>query len=435
MAGRILVLDDEENYAEMLQDLLREHDYRVDMATRPERAIDQLEQIPYDLVISDYKMPVMDGSDFLKKARELYPNLPFILVSGLMNTPELVKVANMSVTMVMEKPLNTSAFLSHVARFSQPMTAAEKEAFARESENQGTALQEAHSYPEEPRFFSAGSAASKRFMQNAWKICNERSHLFILEPHGGDAELAVRDLSVWRGNQDKPVLTVDFEKLAADGPDQLHALVSSAESSHVVAVRLSSIAQIADAREYQARVTQSLESEGSVLLVYLLEGELSESEWLQRTDSAGCALPPLRERPTDVAQYARRFSRLVADRLDQPKVAEFSPEVAYSVLAFEWPGNYKQLQQVIADALDQSQGRAITPDVLQNALGPVAVPAAADRVASLMARAQSYHFESALLATGASATELARKLELGSRVQTIDDLKRMPLINPKLATL
>ncbi|HAQ57674.1 MAG TPA: hypothetical protein DCR32_01440, partial [Opitutae bacterium] len=74
MAGRILVLDDEENYAEMLHDLLRENNYRVDMATRPERAIDQLKEIPYDLVISDYKMPVMDGAEFLREARELYPN-------------------------------------------------------------------------------------------------------------------------------------------------------------------------------------------------------------------------------------------------------------------------------------------------------------------------------------------------------------------------
>ena len=61
------------------------------------------------------------------------------------------------------------------------------------------------SYPEEPRFFSAGSPASKRFMQNAWEICCEHSHLFILEPHGGDGDLAVKDLSVWRGNLDKPV--------------------------------------------------------------------------------------------------------------------------------------------------------------------------------------------------------------------------------------
>lgn len=121
MAGRILVLDDEENYALMLQDLLRENNYLVDMATRPEQAITLLEEIPYDLVISDYKMPVMDGADFLKKARELYPNLPFILVSGLMNTPELVKVANMSVTLVMEKPLDTGAFLQQVSRFSKPL--------------------------------------------------------------------------------------------------------------------------------------------------------------------------------------------------------------------------------------------------------------------------------------------------------------------------
>ena len=141
MAGRILVLDDEENYAEMLQELLRDNDYRVDTATRPERAIDRLEEIPYDLVISDYKMPVMDGADFLKKSRELYPNLPFILVSGLMNTPELVKVANMSVTLVMEKPLDTEAILSHVARFSEPMTEEEKIALQKEIESGSVARQ------------------------------------------------------------------------------------------------------------------------------------------------------------------------------------------------------------------------------------------------------------------------------------------------------
>ena len=171
MAGRILVLDDEENYAEMLQDLLRGNNFRVDMATRPERAINQLEEIPYDLVISDYKMPVMDGADLLKRARELYPNLPFILVSGLMNTPELVKVANMSVTLVMEKPLDTEAFLKQVARFSEPMTDEEKTAQAKKTEVSDSEIDDVAScYPEEPRFFSAVSATGKRFMQNAWSI-------------------------------------------------------------------------------------------------------------------------------------------------------------------------------------------------------------------------------------------------------------------------
>jgi CheY-like chemotaxis protein len=435
MAGRILVLDDEENYAEMLQDLLREHNYKVDMATRPERAIDQLEEIPYDLVISDYKMPVMDGADFLKKARELYPNLPFILVSGLMNTPELVKVANMSVTLVMEKPLDTSAFLTHVARFSEPMTAEEKEAFASESENEGTAALVAHSYPEEPRFFSAGSSISKRFMQNAWDICRDGSHLFILEPKGGDGDLAVKDLSVWRGNQDKPVTKVDFEDLVTGGAGKVKELLSLPENSHVISVRLSSPSQITEAQDHLARVLKVVDSATAVLFVYLLEGGISDSEFMQRTDSAGCVLPLLRERPTDIALYARRFARLVADHLDKPNAAEFSPEAAYAIMAFEWTGNYKQIQEVISAAVKEGEDEPISLAVLESALGGVAVPVPGSRLGALMKNAQSYHLETALAASGDSAAELARKLELSSSLQTKDDLKRMPLINPKLATL
>ena len=184
MAGRILVLDDEENYAEMLQDLLRENNYLVDMATRPERAIAQLEEIPYDLVISDYKMPVMDGSDFLKKSRELYPNLPFILVSGLMNTPELVKVANMSVTLVMEKPLDTEAFLRHVARFSEPMSEEEKAEYVLQGPAESSEVVSL-SYPEEPRFFSASNFLTNRFLQSVWAAANEGSEIFLLDSSGG----------------------------------------------------------------------------------------------------------------------------------------------------------------------------------------------------------------------------------------------------------
>ena len=93
MAQRILVLDDEENYADMLRALLEQHSFLVDSVTDPARALERLHGTGYELVISDYKMPGMDGADFLSRAREMNPDLPVILVSGLMNTPDLVKVA------------------------------------------------------------------------------------------------------------------------------------------------------------------------------------------------------------------------------------------------------------------------------------------------------------------------------------------------------
>ncbi len=435
MAGRILVLDDEENYAEMLQDLLREHNYQVDMATRPERAIDQLEEIPYDLVISDYKMPVMDGADFLKKARELYPNLPFILVSGLMNTPELVKVANMSVTLVMEKPLDTAAFLSHVAKFAEAMTADEKEAFARESARSGAqAAKELRSYPEEPRFFSAGSAISKRFMQDAWSVCRSGAHLFMLEPSGGDAALAVKDISVWRGNLDKPIQAVDFEAFTTGGAGKVKELLAHEEMSDVVSVRLSSPDQIAEAKGHFEKVLQAVEVAKDSLVVYLLEGSMPEADFLQMTESAGCVVPELRKRPADVAQYARRFARLVADRAAKPQAAEFTPEAVYAVLAFEWPGNYQQVQDVISKAVKESEDSPMTLDTLKGMLGDVAVPAPEARLAAFVKNAQVNQLD-ALLASGETVEALARRLELGSSPQTEDDLRKIPLINPKLANL
>lgn len=436
MAGRILVLDDEENYAEMLQDLLREHNYQVDMATRPERAIDQLEEIPYDLVISDYKMPVMDGSDFLIKARELYPNLPFILVSGLMNTPELVKVANLSVTLVMEKPLDTEAFLSHVAKFAEAMSAEEKAAFNREVESGATqATKKLQSYPDEPRFFSAGSSISKRFMQDAWSICQDGAHLFLLEPIGGDAALAVKDLSVWRGNVDKPIQEVSFDDFTTGGAGKVKELLSHEEKSNVISIRLSSSDQIAEAKSHLAKVLGAVDSAKDALFVYLLESTVSSSEFLQQAESAGCICPALCRRPTDVAQYARRFARLLADRSAKPQAAEFTQAAAYAVLAFEWPRNYQQIQEVISDAVKESEDTPLTLEVLDEVLGAGTIPEPELRLAEFVKTAQAYQFEHELLISGDSVATLARRLELCSNLKTEDDLKQMPLINPKLANL
>ena len=436
MAGRILVLDDEENYAEMLQDLLRQNNYRVDMATRPERAIDQLEEIPYDLVISDYKMPVMDGAEFLRKARELYPNLPFILVSGLMNTPELVKVANMSVTLVMEKPLDTAAFLAHVAKFAEQMTDEEKEAFDHELTSvDDPAADKDQDYPEEPRFFSAGCAISTRFMQAAWNISQDGTSLFILEPIGGDATLAVKDISAWRGNQDKPIQELGFEEFTTADATKLKELLADEEQSHVRLIRLTSLDQVSEAQAHLAKVLQTVDSAKNAFFVYVLQGPVSDMQFLQQADSLGCILPPLCKRPIDIAQYAHRFARLLADRSSKPRAAEFTQEAAYAVLAFDWPRNYQQIQQVISAAAEASEDAPIGLDALKGELGEGVVTAPEIRLAKFVKKAQTEQLKDELIASGDSVLVLARRLGLGSNVETEADLNQLPLLNPKLSNL
>ncbi len=432
MAGRILVLDDEENYAEMLQELLRENNYRVDMATRPERAIDQLEEIPYDLVISDYKMPVMDGADFLKRARELYPNLPFILVSGLMNTPELVKVANMGVTLVMEKPLNTAVFLKQVARFSVPMTAEEKEALSEQpDEISGAGAANVSSYPEEPRYFSAGSAASKRFMQNAWSICKERAKFFIFEPQGGEGELVVKDISAWLGNSDKPVESFALADLLKGGAGKLQSVLDNAESSQVVSVRIAALDELAQAMKFANTALDVLDG---LTLVFILDAEDGEAEFHEAVGDFGLVLPSLSQRPSDVAEYVRRFARLASERLNKPKAAEFRAEAVYAVLAYEW-ASYKQIQEVITQAVSEGEDAPLSGEALCALLGlaPESIPSPDRRLGGLLKLSQAHYLRDQLVASGGSAAELAKKLELDSSVQTKDDLQHMSLVKTELA--
>jgi CheY-like chemotaxis protein len=435
MAGRILVLDDEENYAEMLQDLLRENNYLVDMATRPERAIAQLEEIPYDLVISDYKMPVMDGSDFLKKSRELYPNLPFILVSGLMNTPELVKVANMSVTLVMEKPLDTEAFLRHVARFSEPMSEEEKAEYVLQGPAESSEVVSL-SYPEEPRFFSASNFLTIRFLQSVWAAANEGSEIFLLESSGGDAELVLKDLSHWRNNGDMPVDVVDMAATIDEAVGQIRPILSDFEKSRVIGVRIASVGDIGSARKLTESVKREVEGSESALLSYILVDDgASAAAFEDAAGKEGAVVPTMSLRPSDTAAYARRFARIAAERLGRTKCAEFTPEAAYAILAYGWPGNYKQIQEVIQKAVNESEDTPLTLDVFNSALGESITPIAPEnRIAALMKGEQRRFLKEQMNHLGITAAELAKKLELDSGVQTEGDLNTMPLLRAELGS-
>lgn len=427
MAGRILVLDDEENYAEMLQDLLLEHGYRVDMATRPERAIAQLEEIPYDLVISDYKMPVMDGADLLKKSRELYPGLPFILVSGLMNTPELVKVSNMGVTLVMEKPLDTQAFLDQVSRFSSPLTGEEREQLVREGQAElGQAA--APGFPSEPRFFSAHNLSAIRFLQALWSVARKGRAIYLMEPQGSDLELVLKDLSNWRGNDDRLMAEFGLPDTLEAGLSRIREVLADVEKSRVVIFRLESLAQIAPARDLRDAMQDEIEGADSILLAYLFSGDAGQAaEFKELTGNQGVVLPCMRTRPSDVAEYARRFARIATDRAAQKLSADFTTEAVFTLLAYEWPENYKQIREVVHKAVQMTGDAPIGVDVLEEALGDSISCDGSKPLVSLLKTQQKYFLRDLLVEQGLSLSDIRAALDLDLSIKSEGQLDDLPL--------
>lgn len=82
MLPKILVVDDEDSIRKTLREILEMEDYEVLEAKDGIDALAKVKQLKFDLVISDIKMPKMDGVDLLEKIHLLYPELPVIMISG-----------------------------------------------------------------------------------------------------------------------------------------------------------------------------------------------------------------------------------------------------------------------------------------------------------------------------------------------------------------
>lgn len=80
---RILIVDDNLNMASLLGDILEVFQCQSTLAHDGEEALLLLKEEPYDLVITDYKMPKLNGIDLLRILKENYPNLPVVVISGV----------------------------------------------------------------------------------------------------------------------------------------------------------------------------------------------------------------------------------------------------------------------------------------------------------------------------------------------------------------
>jgi DNA-binding NtrC family response regulator len=431
MAGRILVLDDEENYAEMLQELLREHNYHVDMATRPELAIERLKDVPYDLVISDYKMPVMDGSDFLKHARKLYPDLPCILVSGLMNTPELVKVANMGVTLVMEKPLDTATFLEHVARFSTQMTDEEKEDLSIHSASSESVA--ADICPEPPMHVSAQSPAAMSAMRKLWSLCQSSSHCFILDYASGEAGLALQDVASWRGGAEAAPHVLGFEQLVSGSHAQIAALLEDSDHGTLVRVALSELAQIAEAKAFLDKVITGV---SDLFFAFVFSCPIDEAQFTAAAGTHGLILQPLQGRCSDVANYIQQALSKVVEKSGKPAITNLSDEVVFALLNYQW-SSYEEIGDVLRQlAIDNGNAPFSAEVVCAKLETPLAdIPAPAYRLASFMKYAQRQYLGRQLKVSGLPVTEFSEGLELGEGIHCEDALFNLPLLREDLAKL
>jgi excisionase family DNA binding protein len=113
---RILVVDDEQAVRDLLSKTLTMADYDVDAADDGPSAIEKLRAVEYDLLITDLKMPGMDGLTVIREARKLAPDLRVIIITGYSTEASAIEAINLGVSGYLTKPFRLPRILAAAAR-------------------------------------------------------------------------------------------------------------------------------------------------------------------------------------------------------------------------------------------------------------------------------------------------------------------------------
>jgi excisionase family DNA binding protein len=113
---RVLVVDDEATIRDLLSKTLALAEYDVDLAPDGRSGLERLRMIPYDLLITDLKMPGVDGLAVIREARRLKPDIPVIIITGFSTEASAIEAVNLGVSGYLTKPFRVPRVLAVAAK-------------------------------------------------------------------------------------------------------------------------------------------------------------------------------------------------------------------------------------------------------------------------------------------------------------------------------
>lgn len=366
MAEHILIVDDEEGVRFSLRGILEDEGYTVSEADSGENALLFLEKNNADLVFLDIWMSGIDGLETLKRAKELYPQIPFIMISGHGNVETAVQALRLGAHDFVEKPLSLEKILLSVRH------ALEMKELKQENSLLRQAMQNDYDVP-----MVANSPAMRAFMQDLIKVAPTDAWVLITGENGTGKELAARTLHRNSRQKDKPFIAVNcaaipeelieselfgHEKGAFTGADAIR--IGKFELAHNGILFLDEIGDMS--LKTQAKILRILQEQcfervGGTKTINVqvrviaatnknLEKAISEGDFRQdlyyRLRVFPLHVPPLRERKEDIVPLVQTFLQVVEKKyaMKAPKLTRETLEV---LQAWTWPGNVRELMHLI----------------------------------------------------------------------------------------
>ena len=449
MKARILVVDDEPRMGEAIALALGRAGHDCETHGSGAAALAALERRSADVVVSDWRMPEMDGLELLRRIRERNPRLPVILLTAYGSVPSAVAAMREGAFDYITKPFDNDELRAIVDR-ALALTRLERE-------NRYLRQEVASRYT--PESMVAESPQSKELLDLVRRVAPSKATVLIQGESGTGKELVARLLHFWSDRVGQPFVAVNCKAFS-------EGVLESELFGHEKGAFTGAVAARAGCFERAAGGTLFLDEIGEVSLDFqakmlrvLQDGEVlrvggsrsravdvrvvaATNRALRDEVQAGrfrddlyfrlnvipVLLAPLRERREDVLPLAAFFLERHARESGRHRV--ISPEAEQAILEHGWPGNVRELENVIERAVILARGDAIAPEdlLLEQTLGERRAPApeAGGTLQEHIDRAAAERITGALAAAGGQRVEAARALGV-DRTTLYRTMKRLGL--------
>jgi DNA-binding NtrC family response regulator len=427
--SRIAVLDDEQRMVDIIGMVLRREGHEVATFTSAAAALVALEKQPFDLLLTDLKMPERDGVEVLRQARAADPELPVILITAHASVQTAIEAMRAGAFDYVEKPFDNTELKTLVRR------ALDVNRLSRENRYLRAELGSRYSLDA----IVAESVALRDVLELVRRAAKSPSTVLVTGESGTGKELIARALHYHSDRVGRPFVAVNCRALASGvleselfghergaftGAERAKpGLFERADGGTLF---LDEIGEIDP--EFQAKLLRVLQERsvqrvgGEVELDVDVRVVAASNRDLRAEIAAGrfredlffrlavipIQLPPLRERPEDVLPLAAHFRERWSQRLGRD-VRGFSPEVERLLASRRWPGNVRELENAIERGVVLARGHRIEADDLLLEADADAPPTGND-LQAFLDRATREHIERALAAAGGKRIDAARAL-------------------------
>ena len=380
----VLVVDDEPIEASVLGDILTDRGLNVRIHTDPLDALEQARKQCFDIVVSDLKMPRMDGLQLLGELRRINPDLTVIIMTAYATIDTAVHAMREGAFDYVTKPFSKAQFLLTVDRAIKNIEISRENSYRKHELLLGGA---------QVRLIG-DSPAIQEVSKLIVKVAQDDKATILIQGETGTGKDLVAKLIHQTGpRRDGPFIVVNCASIpeglmeseffghekgaftgalsAKAGKFELadHGTLFLDEVAEMNAHMQSKLLRVLQTREFERvggtrthRVDVRIVAATNKRLIEEVRAGRFREDLFYRLNVIPMHLPPLRERKEDIPLLVDHFLKGVQTR--GKRGAEISPAAMEALLGYDYPGNIRELENLLERALILCDGKTIGPQDL-----------------------------------------------------------------------